>query len=132
MKVLIVDDAATHRAVLKKYLSLYGDCQPAVNGREAVKMYQEALEENNPYELICMDIRMPELDGQEALKEIRRIEKEKNLGWANCAKVIMITSSSDTKSIKTAFLEGRCDAFMSKPIEQHALVEQVRKLGLLL
>lgn len=132
MKVLIVDDAATPRAMLKKYLSVYGDCHPAVNGREAVNMYQEALEENDPYDLICMDITMPELDGQEALKEIRRIEKEKNLGWSSCAKVIMITSSNDTETIKAAFLEGRCDAFMTKPVDQYVLVEQVRKLGLLL
>ena len=71
-KVLIVEDEFTSRKILEDILSPYGQCDMVVDGNDAIKIFKLALKENDPYNLICMDIMMPKMDGQQALKEIRK------------------------------------------------------------
>ena len=78
MRILIVEDEITCRMLLKEILSLYGDCDIAVDGEQAIYAFRLAWEENKPYDLICMDIMMPNIDGQKALEKIR----EKKRRWA--------------------------------------------------
>ncbi len=76
MKMLIVEDEFLIRKIMQKILSHYGDCDIAVDGEEAVDAFRMAWEEKAPYDLICMDIMMPNINGQEALRKIREIERE--------------------------------------------------------
>src|SRR5208282_338399 len=71
MRTLIVEDEFTSRLLLQSFLSQYGECHIAVNGREAVAAFRTACESGQAYDLICMDIMMPEMDGQTAVREIR-------------------------------------------------------------
>lgn len=131
MKILIVEDDNICQTLLKETLSPYGECHTAENGRQAIKAFEESLEQNDPYDLICLDIMMPEMDGQEALQNIRRIEKEKGIGGSEMTKVIMTTALSDPKNIMKAFVKGQCEAYLSKPIIPDKLFEQLKKLGLM-
>ena len=79
MRSLVVEDDFTSRFLLQTILSTYGECHGAVNGREALEAYKASKEKGEPFDLICLDIMMPEMDGQEVLKEIRDIEKEEGL-----------------------------------------------------
>jgi two-component system chemotaxis response regulator CheY len=63
MRTLIVEDDFTSRLLLQSFLSVYGECHIAVNGREAVAAFRAAQERPQAYDLICMDIMMPEMDG---------------------------------------------------------------------
>src|ERR1035437_6224900 len=75
MKTLVVEDDFTSRLVLHTFLSRYGECHIAVNGKEAVEAFRCALETGLRYDLICMDIMMPEMDGREAVKQVRALEE---------------------------------------------------------
>jgi len=130
MKCLIVEDDAVTRILLSQYLSEYADCSVAVNGLEAAEAVRHALENGEPYDLICLDIMMPEMDGYEALNCIRKIEKEHGLGGLDCVKVIMTTALGDPKSIMGAFRTG-CEAYIVKPVRKEKLLEEMEKLGLL-
>ena len=129
MKCLIVEDDFAALKLLQIYLSDYGDCFVAVNGREAVEAFREALDKGVPYDLICLDIMMPEMDGQEALKEIRRIESEHGIRGLDSVKVIMTTVLADSENITEAFKTG-CEAYIAKPIKKEELFEEIRSLGL--
>lgn len=129
MRILIVDDDLLGRIILRKLLGSRGDCDMAVNGREAVEAFRMAREENNPYDLICMDILMPEMDGVEALKTIRAYEEERGVFGQQRVKVIMITGKDDSKSVLTSFREG-CEGYVVKPVERENLEKQVKELGL--
>jgi two-component system chemotaxis response regulator CheY len=131
MRLLIVEDDFTSRMLLQKILGHYGDCDIAVNGREAVEAFRMALDEGKPYDLVCMDIMMPQLDGQQALKEIRSIEKEKVTSIEDEVKVIMTTALDDPKSVVESLYRGGATSYIVKPIDRKKLVEEVRKLGLL-
>jgi len=130
LKILIVEDDFVCRKLLQMYLSKFGDCFVAVNGAEAVEAVGSAYDENCPYDLICLDIRMPEMDGQEALETIRRIERERGIAGLDCIKVIMTTGLDDSRNIMGAFRTG-CEAYIVKPVEQDKLIKEMEKLGLI-
>ena len=130
MRFLITEDDFVTRRLMQKYLSDYGICDIAVNGSEAVEAFRLAIEENEPYDLICMDIMMPEMDGRQALKAIRQIESENGVGGFYTVKVIMTTSCDDNKNIMGAFREG-CEAYLIKPIEKERFLEEMANLGLI-
>jgi two-component system, chemotaxis family, chemotaxis protein CheY len=114
MKALVVDDDATCRLVLEGLLSESSDVDVCADGPEAVEAARAALLAGRPYDLICIDILMPTMNGLEALQLIRREEEACERPWAS--KVIVITGSEDTSDIQKAF--GRlCDAYLVKPIE---------------
>ena len=131
MRVLVVEDDFISRKLLTTLLGHYGECDIAVDGREAVDACRLALDEDNRYDLICMDIMMPVLDGQAALREIRGLEKERSIPANQEVKVIMTTALDDPKNVMEALNKGGAAAYVVKPIDKKKLVEEVRKLGLL-
>lgn len=129
MKSLVVEDDPICNTVLKSILSHFGDCSTACNGMEAVNAYRQSLQDNEPYELVCMDIMMPSMDGHQALYVIRQMEQEHGITRENGTKVIMTTCLDSSKDIQQAYSTG-CNAYMVKPIQSQSLQQQVKNLGL--
>jgi two-component system chemotaxis response regulator CheY len=130
MKTLIVEDDFTSRLLLQASLTPYGECHIAVNGREAVEAFRAAREQGQRYDLICMDIMMPEMDGQEALKQIRKLEDDADILSSDAAKVVMTTALDDIGNVMAAF-KGLCDAYLMKPIEKANLLAKLKSLHLI-
>ncbi|MFI5378339.1 MAG: response regulator [Tepidisphaerales bacterium] len=128
MKTLIVEDDFTSRLLLQELLKSYGPSHVAVNGREAVEAVRLALEAGEPYELICLDIMMPELDGQEALRQIREQEEAMGILSSDGAKIVMTTALGDVKNVSAAY-HSLCDAYLTKPIQKAKLLEELHKLA---
>ena len=129
MKCLIVEDNFTARKLLTMYLSSCADCDIAVDGNEAVVAFSQAMDEKEPYDLICLDIMMPNMDGRQALKVIRQIESEHGIGGLDCVKVIMTTALGDPQNVIGSFREG-CEAYIVKPVKKDKLFEEMENLGL--
>ena len=83
-----------------------------------------------PYDLICLDILMPQMDGREALRIIREIEKARGIDRGDGAKVIMTSALSDAKNVLDSFEEG-CEVYIPKPYPKDTLIDEIRKLGLI-
>lgn len=132
IKILIVEDEFISRTLLKEMLSPFGECDMAINGLEAVGVLEESYRVvENRYDLVCLDIMMPKMSGHEVLREIRRIEKDRGIYGTEAAKVLMVTALDDTKNIMEAMMEGRCAAYLTKPINRANLLEQLRHLQLI-
>ncbi len=130
MKILIVEDEFIIRMLLQSYLSPLGECHIAINGKEAVEAYKQSLMDKKPYDLICMDILMPEMNGADALKTIRDIESSHGIFSSKGVKVVMITAVEEIKSIFASFNE-LCDSYLIKPISLEKLLEQLKKFKLI-
>ena len=128
MRILIAEDDFASRKFLYKFLSSYGECDITIDGIEAVDAFSLALEEGNPYALVCLDIMMPKLDGIKTLKAIREIEEEHGIDMEESVKVIMTTALNDIKNVYDSFENG-CQAYASKPIDTEKLIEVMKKLG---
>ena len=129
MKSLVVEDDPICSRILKSILSCFGTCSTAWNGAEAVSAYKKSLQDNDPYELICMDIMMPTMNGHQALHVIRKIEREQGIPQENAAKVIIATCLDDDVDKQQAYHAG-CNAYMVKPIQRNSLHQQIKNLGL--
>ncbi len=121
LKTLIVEDEFTSRFIIQEFLFPLGTCHVAVNGFEAILAFKTALTEKKPYDLICLDIMMPGMDGIDVAKEMRRLEGV--LGREKPSKIIMTTAVSDQKIILEMFEQKLCDAYLLKPIQQEKLYE---------
>ncbi len=130
MKTLIVEDELTSRVMLRELLKRYGAPHIAMNGREAVETVGLALEAGAPFDLICLDIMMPEMNGQTALKRIRQLEADAGLTAQNRARVIMTTAHSDKENVLEA-IQGQCDYFLVKPIDGRTLLVELMRMGLI-
>jgi two-component system chemotaxis response regulator CheY len=129
MRTLIVEDDITNQILLQAFLSKYGECKLAANGQQALAAFRAAENSGKGYDLICMDIMMPEMDGQAAIREIRVLEQAAGKSSANSVKIIMTTAAADTDNIKQSF-SSLCDAYLFKPIDTGKLLGHIRDLHL--
>ncbi len=100
MKILLAEDDFASRKFMDKQLSRYGECDVMVDGEEAVDAFMMALEDGEPYDLACLDVMMPVMDGYQVLKAIRDIEAQKGIPKNKRVKVIMTTALNDERNVK--------------------------------
>ena len=129
VKTLVVEDDFSSRLLLQEFLKPYGAVHMAVNGKEALDAVRAATDANEPYNLICLDIMMPEMDGHQALNEIRGFEESRGIVSSRACKIFMVSALDDMKNVFEGF-RGLCDAYIVKPIEKAKLLEQIRLCGL--
>jgi two-component system chemotaxis response regulator CheY len=130
MRILIAEDDMTSRRFLSKFLSQYGECDVVVDGMEALDAYLISAKDKTPYDLICLDIMMPKVDGVKVLKAIRDFETQRGLLPENRVKIIMITALADTEYVHRSFELG-CQAYAAKPIDTDRLVEVMKNLEII-
>jgi len=130
MRILIVEDDVAGRFLLQQFLGPLGEIQIADDGEVAVEMFKSALEAKDPFHLIFLDIMLPILDGQDALKQMRKIENELGVKQSDAAKVVMTTALSDPNNVLKALHEGHADTYLVKPIENVKLMQELTKIGI--
>lgn len=130
MRILIVEDDYTSMKLMQKLLSAYGETSTASNGEEALEAFRLALE-NTPFDLVCLDIMMPGIDGQQVLKSIRAMEKVRGVTPKKEAKIIMTTALDSPKDVIEAYYQGGCSSYLVKPIEKKQVIDKLRELGLI-
>lgn len=130
MRFLVVDDDFHARCLIQKFLRPYGIIDIATDGEEAVEAFRHAVKANEPYDLITLDILMPNVDGQHALREIREIEKEMGVPEDKAVKVIMVSGLDDAKEVHDAFFLGSAISYIVKPIHHQVFFEEITALGL--
>jgi len=128
MKILIVDDDISTRQLLQAILMDLGTCDLAVDGKEAVELVAKSIEKQEIYDIIFLDIMMPELNGHEALLEIRKLEDSHNIHIGNGSKVVMQTCLDDKENILSSFREG-CEYYIMKPYNKQKILELIEKMG---
>ena len=129
MKCLIVEDDFISRRILKEMMSQYADCDIAVNGQEAIDSFRLAHESKRPYDLILLDIMMPEVDGNEALRQMRELEKKMGMPQPFEVKVIMTTALDDPKTVVNSYYKGGANSYIVKPVSKQKLLYELRQLG---
>jgi two-component system chemotaxis response regulator CheY len=130
MKILIAEDDFLSRKIILNFLKNQGECDVAHHGKEAWEAFQAALSEGSPYDLVCIDVMMPEMNGVELLEKIRELEQGKGITIDKGAKIIMTTSVDKPKDVMQAFRKG-CEAYIVKPLQKEELFKQLEYLDLL-
>ena len=129
MRTLVVDDELVSRKKMIKILNTFGPCDSVQNGKAAISVIKTAVEESNQYNLITLDISMPDISGTQVLTAIREIEDDHELTTEKKAKILMVTSHSDIETVKAC--AGKCNGYVVKPFNKELLVEKMTKINLL-
>jgi two-component system chemotaxis response regulator CheY len=130
MKTLVVEDNITNRLLLVELLRPYGNVTAVESGSAALLAVTTALSNHQPFDLICLDILLEGMDGQQILKEIRLLEDASGYPLGNGSKIVMTTALRDKNNILAAF-RSACDGYLPKPIDRKRLEDQLRELSLI-
>ena len=127
LRMLVVEDDFASLFLLRSFLSQYGLCRIAATGSKAVEMVGSALKRGEKFDLICLDVMMPGMDGIEVLRRIRALERSFGILPSFGAKIIMTTADNDANQVLQCFQEF-CDSYILKPIDLDNLLVQMKSL----
>lgn len=131
LKFLIAEDDTVSRNVIKAILGQLGEVDITDNGKEALTMFELNIDCGAlPYDLVCLDISMPVMDGLQALQKIRDFEDSKKM---ETTKVLMTTAFSDKQFILDAFKHGKLGSvsYILKPFSSADLYNELKKLRII-
>jgi two-component system chemotaxis response regulator CheY len=129
-RILVVEDDFGSRRMMQKLLEEYGSVDVVVDGEEAVSAFKMAAMEKTPYDVVFLDIMMPKMDGQEALKLIRAYEKECGVSPMDEVKVVMTTVLEDPKNVIEAYFKGGATTYIVKPVDRLKIRSELAKFGI--
>jgi len=128
MRTLIAEDDETCSLILGSMLKPYGTSAVAADGEAVIRAVTTELVNQQPFDLICLDIMMPGLDGQACLRCIRAIEQGFGRVGGAGAKILMTTALDSPENILSAF-RSQCEGYLVKPIDRVKLTAQLSALG---
>ena len=133
LKILAAEDDGTSRKIIGLMLENYGNVLTVENGEKAVHAVKECFknDKDNPYDLICMDIMMPELNGMEAVKQIREVERENGVQLVNESIIIMTTALDDPKTVIRSLYKSGATSYLVKPVQKEDLERELKKHSLI-
>lgn len=122
LRVLVADDNSTNIEVVSKMLKLEDvyDVTIAKDGQEAYDLVKANMDKNQGFDVIFMDIQMPNLDGLQSTKLIRK------MGYK--APIVALTAFSEESNVREC-MESGMDEFLSKPIRRPALKQVLKKFA---
>ena len=126
MKILIIDDEITALTKMKALLSNYGDCTMTTHAEQALRLFEAAIEDKTPYDLVFIDIQLSQTSGFDILDSLIQMEIQSDA--ARSIK-IMVTASGTKANLVKAYTKG-CDGFLVKPVKRDVLEEKLLGLGL--
>jgi two-component system, chemotaxis family, chemotaxis protein CheY len=128
MKALILDDDYVCRLVLQRMLLDHGPVDVSVNGKEALGLFLAAHRGNAPYDVIFLDVMVPEMSGHTVLREMRAFEQKQGIDKDHAARILMITALGDKESVVQAIKNG-CDSYIVKPLKLQEIRQHLKKFG---
>lgn len=125
MKILIVEDDESSAFALRLCLPGGVTHHTSYNGRQGWEEFVRAYEAGEPYDLVFLDIMMPEMNGEETLQHIRAYEDERDVSDEDRVKVVIITVLDNAENVYRAHVEG-CDDYIQKPVSRERVQRVVR------
>jgi len=127
MRALVVEDDFGSRHLLQAYLKDIANVDVAIDGEEGLDAFKLAWADNEPYDIVLLDIMMPKMDGQECLKHMRELERQMGVRQKDEAPIIMTTALEDPKNVIEAFHKGGATGYIVKPIDKQTFLTEIQK-----
>jgi len=122
MKILVAEDIEINWEIISAMLEMFGiSADRAENGRVCVDMMREAKE--GSYELIFMDVQMPEMNGLDATRAIRKLESP----WASSIPIVAMTADAFSENV-TECLNAGMNGHIAKPIDMKLVIREIRRI----
>jgi len=129
LRIMTIEDDPTTGLLMHYILKLHGDSVLCQTGAEGLALFRAGLEDGDPFDLVVLDLLLPDLHGDEILREIREEEFRRGIhasGRQRCS-VIINTSRGDLDQLMES-LKNEPDGYLIKPIDMELLVGKVASL----
>lgn len=123
-RILVVDDISMNCELLVETLADLAECDVRENGTGALEAYNNSLKTERPYELILLDIAMPDISGIDVLKTIRKSEEACGVRLGQGIPIIMVTAYKEP--FMDAF-NGGCDDYILKPVDTDKMIIKIKE-----
>ncbi len=130
-RFLIVEDDMLSCKILEDVLSRFAKCDTALDGATGFEMFERAIIEGQPYDLICTDIVMPGIDGHEFVRQIRAREESLPVEDYVSTKIFVISSNGTPEYMLRALLDNECTDYIVKPFRRESLIATLKKYDLI-
>ena len=127
MRFLLVDDDESVLSYLETVLSPFARCHGVLSGEEAVKAFDAAHAEGNPYDAVFMDILMPGMDGHQSAEILRDREARLGVDELHAFKLVMVSSLVDDANVTRAFFSTQAVCYIVKPLQKDKVIEELRQ-----
>ena len=122
MHILIAEDIDVNWEIISNMLSMFGiRSERAENGRVCVDMMRTAAQ--GSYDLIFMDVQMPEMNGLDATREIRKLDNT----WACSIPIVAMTADAFSENV-TECLNAGMNGHIAKPIDIKLVIKEIRRI----
>lgn len=128
MKILVAEDDMASGKFMLKLLAKYGEVVLARDGIAAVDEFVNAINNNERFDLVCLDVMMPKIDGYKALASIRDAERKLGLARDKRVKVVMVSALDE--GFDANYASDDYEEYMCKPIDIIKFDEMMHELGL--
>jgi two-component system chemotaxis response regulator CheY len=106
------------------------DCDEVSSGSEALEKFRSAKKAEAPYDLIILDIVMPDMDGHATAMAIRSFEKEHGVPVDKRVKIIMLTALNSPQDAMESLCNAQSAAYIVKPASRENILCTINKLGM--
>lgn len=130
MRILIIEDDPVSALYMEQVLIEFGATEVAEDGRKGLLAFERALSRQEPFDVLFVDLMLPEMDGHQTLERIRALEDSLGLPPQRRAKAIVVTSSEDQRHVTRAFFRGEAVAYLNKPVSRERMAEELHRFGL--
>ena len=128
-RILIVDDDEINRMMLSNCLEKFAPCDVCGNGQEGLELFEKSCQSRWPYDLVCIDLVMPVMNGHMLLRKIREMEAE--YGVVARVKIFIISASSSPWDMADTVLDNIADDYIVKPFSNAKLKGMLEKYSLI-
>ena len=130
MRVLIVDNDAFSKANAKIFLQSVGSCEEADDRDAALANFRSAIESDDPYRLVLVDIQATDTGDDSILTALRSIEDQQGVPGDNRARIFVVTAMTGRQLVTDCLMNG-CDEFFTKPLDKNRLFGKLNTYDLL-
>lgn len=127
MRFLIVDDDESIHLYLQNTLAPYAECDSAMSAEDGLKLFEKAHDEDNPYDVVFMDILMPGMNGHQAAETMRASERKRKVSSMDRFKLVMITSLVDDTNVSKAFFSTHASCYIVKPLDKYRVLDELKQ-----
>lgn len=126
MRIMIIDDVQMNVYLLSRAARPFGEVSTHTEPISALEAIRDALQRENPFDLLLLDISMPSMDGLEFLRRLRTLEKEAGIEDGG-TRVVMVTADGDRKTVAEAIRRG-AQGYLLKPVQEVKVQAEIRRL----
>ena len=130
IRVLVIEDDPSIRDMIRRFLASVALCDLAGDGVAGLAALEQAIDRGQPYQLVCLDLVMPVMDGWEALRRLREIEEARGIADPVRARVLVLTARDSSQNLARLRAFSPHEGLLLKPFRRSELFEHIRLLGL--